>query len=278
MQCDIRCSDGPAAALNQRCTCVVTDIGRVRDTLTRSLPGVAEADAGRHASLFSPYALFVDRAALEAMGAVAAAVFEVARHPAYVGRVLGYAPEIARHDPGSTGRVLGLDFHLTVSGPRLIEINTNPGGLLLSALLLDAVRPCAPAAWTPCRVTGLRCSTRRQRFDARRPGGHPVQDWHSIQPAYLAKSPKFVLPDAPLPSGRFIPWRCLTMQARGASAAPRPRAGARSSGDLRGRRWCAPRARRGGTHAPKDRAGLVPGRAGARPRARPGRPASTRRA
>lgn len=149
MQCDIKCSDGHAATLNRNCACVVADVGRMRDSLEGSLPVVAEADSGRHANLFSPYALFVDRAALEAMGAVAAAVFEVASHPAYAGRVLGYAPEIARHDPGSTGGVLGLDFHLTVSGPRLIEINTNPGGLLLSALLLDAVRPCAPAAWTP---------------------------------------------------------------------------------------------------------------------------------
>src|SRR5690606_163219 len=28
-----------------------------------------------------------------------------------------------------------------------IEVNTNPGGLLLNALLLDAVRSCAPPAW-----------------------------------------------------------------------------------------------------------------------------------
>jgi hypothetical protein len=30
----------------------------------------------------------------------------------------------------------------------LIEVNTNPGGLLLNAVLLDAVQTCAPAAWT----------------------------------------------------------------------------------------------------------------------------------
>ena len=82
------------------------------------------------------------------MGRVAAAVFDVAGNPGYSQRVLQWAPDIATHYPGSAGGVLGLDFHLTVDGPRLIEVNTNPGGLLLNAALLDAVRSCAPAAWT----------------------------------------------------------------------------------------------------------------------------------
>ena len=37
---------------------------------------------------------------------------------------------------------------MTVDGPRLIEVNINPGGLLLNAVMLDAVRSCAPAAWS----------------------------------------------------------------------------------------------------------------------------------
>jgi hypothetical protein len=112
-------------------------------------------DPETHAHLFSPYALFVDREALEAMGAIAAAIFGIARNPQYLERVLRWAPAIARHDPGSVGGVLGLDFHLTHAGPRLIEINTNPGGLLLNAVLLDAVRSCAPAAWAPWTSSAL---------------------------------------------------------------------------------------------------------------------------
>lgn len=87
------------------------------------------------------------------MGRVAAAVFDVAGNPGYSQRVLQWAPDIATHDPGSAGGVLGLDFHLTVDGPRLIEVNTNPGGLLLNAVLLDGVRSCAPAAWTTWTTT-----------------------------------------------------------------------------------------------------------------------------
>src|SRR3546814_1814487 len=72
-----------------------------------------------------------------------------AANPRYRQHVLQWAPDIATHDPGSTGGVLVLDFHLTADGLRLIEINTNPGGLLFNAVLLDGVLSCAPAAWTP---------------------------------------------------------------------------------------------------------------------------------
>src|SRR3546814_15868306 len=82
------------------------------------------------------------------MGRVAATVFDVAANPRYRQHVLQWAPDIATHEPGSAGGVLGLDFHLTVDGPRLIEVNTNPGGLLLNAVLVDAVQACAPDAWT----------------------------------------------------------------------------------------------------------------------------------
>ncbi|KAF1705164.1 hypothetical protein [Pseudoxanthomonas kaohsiungensis] len=125
----------------------MVDILRLHESIRGAFPEFT-TDPAVHAHLFSPYALFVDRPALEAMGRVAAAVFDVAGNPGYSQRVLQWAPDIATHDPGSAGGVLGLDFHLTVDGPRLIEVNTNPGGLLLNAVLLDAVRSCAPAAWT----------------------------------------------------------------------------------------------------------------------------------
>ncbi len=149
MRGDIDCVGEDSNVLNRSCGCAVVDIGRLRDTLQATLSGPGAVDPVMHAHLFSPHALFVDRDALDAMAAVAAAVFEVAANPRYVERVLRQAPPIAQHDPGSPGGVLGLDFHLTVEGPRLIEINTNPGGLLLNAFLLDAARSCAPAAWTP---------------------------------------------------------------------------------------------------------------------------------
>ncbi len=145
--CEIDCATLESAPLNQRCACEVVDILRLHESIRGAFPEFT-TDPAVHAHLFSPYALFVDRPALEAMGRVAAAVFDVAGNPGYGQRVLQWAPDIATHDPASAGGVLGLDFHLTVDGPRLIEVNTNPGGLLLNAVLLDGVRSCAPAAWT----------------------------------------------------------------------------------------------------------------------------------
>ncbi|MGE4339547.1 MAG: hypothetical protein AB7E55_26795 [Pigmentiphaga sp.] len=135
------------ASLNQRCACEVVDVLRLQESIRSDFPEFT-TDPSVHAHLFSPYALFVDRAALEAMGRVAAALFDVASNPQYRQHVLQWAPNIGSHDPGSAGGVLGLDFHLTADGARLIEVNTNPGGLLLNAVLLDAVQTCAPAAWT----------------------------------------------------------------------------------------------------------------------------------
>lgn len=148
-RCDLACATGDGNALNRRCTCEVVDIGRLRYVLEAFLPASGRLDPAKHAHLFSPYALFVERAPLNAIAAVAADLFQVASNQQYIDHVLRWAPAIAKYKPGSIGGVLGLDFHLTVAGPRLIEINTNPGGLLLSALLLDAVQPCVPATWSP---------------------------------------------------------------------------------------------------------------------------------
>lgn len=147
--CDVFCNTKDPDELNRLCACAVVDVGHVRDSLGISGPGTTTLDPALHAHLFSPYALFVHRTSLDLMGAVAQAVFEIARNRKYAAHVLRWAPDIALHDPGSFGGVLGLDFHLTVAGPRLIEINTNPGGLLLNTLLVDAVRSCAPTAWSP---------------------------------------------------------------------------------------------------------------------------------
>lgn len=143
------CADTESDALNQRCVCRVIDTTSLRETLEAALPATGLVDPQVHSSLFSGQALFIDRVALDAMTAVAASVFDAVASQGYIEHVLSWAPELARHDPGSVGGVLGLDFHLTVSGPRLIEINTNPGGLLLNALALDEVRSCAPATWVP---------------------------------------------------------------------------------------------------------------------------------
>jgi hypothetical protein len=67
------------------------------------------------------------------MAAVVAAVERVVALPAYREHVLAYGPEIAQFEPRARGAFFGYDFHLSSSGPKLIEINTNAGGGLLCA-------------------------------------------------------------------------------------------------------------------------------------------------
>jgi hypothetical protein len=83
--------------------------------------------------LFVDGAMPVPAADLAAMAAVVAAVERVVALPAYREHVLAYGPEIARFEPRAKGAFFGYDFHLSSSGPKLIEINTNAGGGLLYA-------------------------------------------------------------------------------------------------------------------------------------------------
>ena len=144
--CDVICNTKDPEELNRLCACSLVDVGHVIESL--GTPRATTLDPVMHAHLFSPYALFVHRTSLDLMGAVAQAVFEIARNRKYAEHVLRWAPDIALHDPGSGGGVLGLDFHLTVAGPRLIEINTNPGGL---CSIRSWLMPFSPARRRPGR-------------------------------------------------------------------------------------------------------------------------------
>ncbi len=62
------------------------------------------------------------------------ALYRLSRQAAYREVVLPQLPETARFDPGHDAVMMGYDFHLTDEGPRLIEVNTNAGGALLSYL------------------------------------------------------------------------------------------------------------------------------------------------
>lgn len=185
------CDDACAAALdappNDRCACAVVDVQLMRDHVLRGLP----TDPAAYADLFSPYAVFVETAQLRAMADTAAAIIDVASRPGYAAEVLSWAPAIARIDPGGIGGVLGLDFHLTVDGPRLIEINTNPGGLLLNAHLVEHVASCVPARWRP-PVTGVVA------------GGRAVDAWLADFAHQLGRSPARIAIVDEAPRAQFL--------------------------------------------------------------------------
>ena len=145
--CAIACGPGTTAeALNRECFCIGVDRRALHAEVEAVLlaNGVPAALADSHPHLFSSLPVFVSQRHLEQVAGVVAALEEAVASPAYRAAVLEWAPEIARFDPGSPGGLLGLDFHIGNQGPRLIEVNTNPGGVLLNAIMARAQTCCLP--------------------------------------------------------------------------------------------------------------------------------------
>lgn len=133
-----------AANLNAECRCSTLD----REALLRRLDeaGGREglgADLGHsHPHLFSATTVFVSQATADRIATTVLALERTIALPAYQAQALARAPEIARLAHGPQGVLMGYDFHVGKDGPRLIEINTNAGGLLLNLALARAQREC----------------------------------------------------------------------------------------------------------------------------------------
>jgi len=134
-----------AAALNRACQCFPVS----RQGLVEALRDAPLRE--EHAGLVAGSPVFVGAGDARAMAAFARDLLEVLALPAFRAAALAQAGASAQHDPGIAGGLLGLDFHLTARGPRLIEINTNPGGVLINAEIQDALQACCEEAarWLP---------------------------------------------------------------------------------------------------------------------------------
>jgi hypothetical protein len=137
-------TDNPIEWLNTDCFCVTVDAEALRaelesDDATR---GLYDSLKTTHAYLFAHAPIFVSRENVVAMSRLVDAVEAVVARPGYRGAVIARAPAIAAHQPGPVGVLMGFDFHVTPEGPRLIEINTNAGGVFLNAALARAQRAC----------------------------------------------------------------------------------------------------------------------------------------
>jgi len=130
--------------LNAECFCMTLD----RNMLLRHLKSgtgqerMWEELELTHPHLFASTPTFVSEQDLLRMLATVRAVERIGRLEIYREQALSFAPEIARQDFGPLGVFMGYDFHLTLGGPKLIEVNTNAGGAFLNAALLNAQRAC----------------------------------------------------------------------------------------------------------------------------------------
>lgn len=131
--------------LNRDCACTSLDAQALERALEAQLGGSGLADLvkQRCPHLFSAQPVFVSNRRRDGMRQIIRAIGSVIDLPAYREEVLSSAPEIARFDPGGPkGVFFGYDFHVAPGRLGLIEINTNAGGILLSAMLARAQRAC----------------------------------------------------------------------------------------------------------------------------------------
>lgn len=133
-----------AEHLNRECHCINVDAGLLRRQLDLVL-GDSHVPGGlieQRPHLFAKFGVFATQWQVDRMDQIIRAVEQVVALPAYQAAVLVYAPEIARHRPRALGVMFGYDFHLSASGPHLVEINTNAGGAMLNAVLAKAQLAC----------------------------------------------------------------------------------------------------------------------------------------
>lgn len=133
--------------LNQHCHCISLDRSVLYEALRRESGDpafVANLIADRP-NLVSNVSVFVSREDVAEMLAIAHAIEAAAALPGYRAAVL--TSPISKTDFGTVGVFMSYDFHVTADGPRLIEINTNAGGALLSALIARAQHACCDAVY-----------------------------------------------------------------------------------------------------------------------------------
>ncbi len=131
---------------DRRCRCYSLDLERLAARLERDSDGrfLTQRLLEPGLSFFAGTPVYLPRARSEAMARTIAAIESVVRLPVWRDTVTAWAPPTAALRPANPGVFLGYDFHLTLDGPRLIEINTNAGGAFLNAVLADAQKTCCP--------------------------------------------------------------------------------------------------------------------------------------
>ncbi len=146
-------------ALNQSCQCVTLDPARLQRELERdpAQQGLVSQLRQTHPHLFSSSIVFISTASFHEIAESITSIERVMDMPQYISHALRDAPEIAQHKFGPSSVMMGYDFHINAetgasngpqtSRPRLIEINTNAGGAMLSAALARSqLLCCQPAA------------------------------------------------------------------------------------------------------------------------------------
>jgi hypothetical protein len=126
-----------ASQLNEACQCIWVDQEKLRAGLRADLGEDADALESR-AGLVSGSVVFIGPREAAAMDRSIRLITRALESEALQATAAAVAPGIAVAPQATSGGVLGFDFHLGGPTPLLIEINTNPGGLLVAQELAQA--------------------------------------------------------------------------------------------------------------------------------------------
>lgn len=169
-----------AARLNEACQCIWVDRAKLRGQLRARLGdagGLLESREG----LVSGSVVFIGSPEAAAMDRTVRLVTRALASDVYQDKIERNAPGIARAPQPTAGSVLGFDFHLGSPEPQLIEINTNPGGLLVSLELARAATASCDCLAQPLSImTGAGVDS--EQLDERISGSF-LAEWTSARSA-----------------------------------------------------------------------------------------------
>jgi hypothetical protein len=128
-----------ADELNLACACRTLDINQLRQILDResSIDGFYDQLIKTHPNIFSDTVVFLSRERFIEISDVISKIESVLSLSSVQNSFLPMPKAFS-----TAGVCMGYDFHLTNEGPKLIEINTNSGGLMLNLELARAQHSC----------------------------------------------------------------------------------------------------------------------------------------
>ena len=138
-KCEVNCNS-TAELLNRDCYCKTLNHDQLLERLQAQL--LPSEVLHNHQQLFSNTAVFISPEQWQQIQQLVQAISRVVELPAYQQHALNRVPELAQTTSSTVGVFMGFDFHLSDTGPQIIEINTNAGGGFLNAALLSAQTAC----------------------------------------------------------------------------------------------------------------------------------------
>ncbi len=130
--------------LNRGCQCITTDAEALAAQLDDQLPNASALLRDGMPNVFSSGPVFIGAEQVSTIVETIRALESVGRNDAYRAAVHANAPPAAHVATTAKGVLFGYDFHLAPDGPKLIEINTNAGGIMLNLALARAQVACCP--------------------------------------------------------------------------------------------------------------------------------------